>query len=94
MGVCQNNGVTGFRPSQTTMQTSSTPRLRISGQHLPPVLGALTADADRQPEDVAFAVNSDTDRCVDGPVGDLGALAPILVADQWTGSDKIRWTDG
>jgi hypothetical protein len=41
------------------------------GQHLQPVFGALTTSPDPQPEDVAFTVNSDADRHVDRPVGDL-----------------------
>jgi len=43
-----------------------------------PVLGALTAFAGPQPQDVALAVHADADDHVDRPVGDL-ALADLDV---------------
>ena len=60
-----------LRPSQTAMQTSWTPRFSRLGQHLQPELGALTAVAGPQAEDVAFPLDSDPDDDVDGFVADL-----------------------
>ena len=45
------------------------------GEDLQPVLGAFAAVADPQPEGAAFAVNSDPDRRIHGPAGDLAVLA-------------------
>ena len=46
------------------------------GEHVMPVLGALAAVADPQPENVAFAVHRHRDRDIDRPVRDL-ALADL-----------------
>lgn len=60
-----------LRPSQTTMHTSSVPRFSGLGEDLEPELGALTAGAGPQPENLPAAVHGDPDGGVDGPVGDL-----------------------
>src|SRR3954447_8748695 len=65
-----------FSPSQTTMHTSSRAAVLDLGEHREPELGALAAVTGPQTEDVAFAVDGDADRDVDGlvdhlPVADL-----------------------
>jgi hypothetical protein len=40
-------------------------------EHLQPAFGTLTTGPDPQPQDVPFAINSDSYGCVDGPVRDL-----------------------
>ena len=58
-------------PSQTTMQTSSTPRFLISVRTPSQNFAPFRAVAGPQPEDVAFAVDADPNRDIDGSVGDL-----------------------
>ncbi len=62
------------------------------GEDLQPVLGALAAGADPQPENVAFAIDGHTDRCVDRPVGDL-AVAD-LDHDRVDEHDRIHTIEG
>ena len=58
-------------PSQTVMQTSSTPRFLISVSTESQNFAPFAAVSGPQPEDVAFAVDADADRDVDRPVRDL-----------------------
>lgn len=57
-----------FKPSQTTLQNVFNATVLDFGQHLQPVLCAFTTSADPQPKNVAFTVNSATNRNIDRPV--------------------------
>lgn len=79
-----------LRPSQTRMQTSAIPRFFSSvstDSTDSQKLGALAAVAGPQAEDVAFAVHSDADGCVDGSVGDLPVAD--LHHDGVEGDDRV-----
>ena len=53
-----------------------------------PELGALPTSAGPEPEDVLLAIETDVDRRVDGPVGDLA------IADFGSVADLVAWRLG